>query len=297
MHKLIKATAVIFLAASLAACGAQGASLTSGKYKKAPKMAFGDYPKVDGSTSHIPLALALMQEITGCTEAEAESVTAFTRTNPSHVALSVGEADILIAYEASEPTKKDIDNYASFEIQPIGTDALVFLVNEDNPVQSITSDELRGIYTGIITNWKHVGGSDQEIMAFQRNERSGSQALMQKLVMGDIAMVEPSDDLVEVEMSRLINAIGSFDASANAIGFSVFYYANNMYEVPGVRLIAVDGIMPSNETIKSGEYPHTDGFFCVLPDNPTTNARKIADWLISDEGQAFIMEKGYVPVR
>ena len=266
-----------------------------------PRMSCEDYPKVDGSTATLPLALALMQAVTGCSEAKAESATFFHTTDSSYEALAGSEyypvTDMLLAYEASDTTKRELAGYNEFQIIAIGRDALVFLVNEDNPVQSLTSAQLRDIYAGKITNWKELGGDDQEIMAFQRQELSGSQTLMKKLLMKGVEMAAPRDGMVSLEMRGLVDAIGSFDASANAIGYSVYYYAHNMYDLPGVRLLAVDGVIPSNETIQSGAYPYINEFFCVLPRFPAPNAKLIADWLVSAEGQAFIRENGYVPVH
>lgn len=303
MKKIITTiTVTLMLIAALAGCVQQPVETQQEKSTSAPelinmpKMSLNDYPKIDGSTANLPLALALIQAVTGCDQKAAENATFFTTTDPSYESLVSGEADMLLAYEASDTTKRELMGYDSLEIQPIGRDALVFLVNEDNPVQSITSDQLRGIYSGEITNWKQIGGDDLEIMAFQRQEKSGSQTLMKKLVMSDVDMIEAEENMIAIEMRGLIDVIGSFNASSNAIGYSVYYYAHNMYEIPDVRLISVDGIMPSNETIQSGEYPYINEFFCVLPKNPKQNARLIADWLVSDEGQFFIKENGYVSV-
>jgi ATP-binding cassette subfamily B protein len=70
------------------------------------------------------------------------------------------------------------------QIETLARDGLVFVVNENNPVNSLTTEQIRKIYTGEITNWKEVGGNDAEIIPIQRNEGAGSQALMIKLIMG-----------------------------------------------------------------------------------------------------------------
>ena len=272
----------------------------TGKYPNIPHMSLGEYPKVDGSTAYIPLGMALMQAVTGCTPAEAESATVFSTTDISYQALVGAEgfekADILLAGGASDATKKEVVGYDQLQIESIGRDALVFLVNEKNPVQSLTADQLRSIYAGKITNWKDVGGQDQPILAFQRQEKSGSQTRMKKF-MGDVKLAAPPEEMIMMEMRGLVDAIGGFDASQNALGYSTYYYAHNMYELPGVKLLAVDGVMPSNETIQSGAYPYVSDFYCVLPKEPTSNAQLLRDWLVSEEGQAFVAENGYVPVR
>ena len=81
---------------------------------------------------------------------------------------------LIIAYEAPESVKEELKADGDpLDQKAIGRDALVFIVNEDNPVQSLTRQQLKDIYAGTITNWKDVGGKDQEIIAFQRRADSG----------------------------------------------------------------------------------------------------------------------------
>ena len=89
-----------------------------------------------------------------------------------------------------------------YEMTPIATDALVFVVNASNPVNHITKEQLQKIYTGEITNWKQLGGNDVKIEAFQRNAESGSEVLMEKLVMSGLTMVKPPEGYAISEMGR-----------------------------------------------------------------------------------------------
>ena len=92
-------------------------------------------------------------------------------------------AQLLIVYEAPEYVKEELaEADAKLEQKAIGRDALVFIVNEENPVQSLTQQQLRDIYAGRITSWKDVGGADAPIVAFQRGVDSGSQTLFKKLL-------------------------------------------------------------------------------------------------------------------
>jgi len=256
-----------------------------------------DYPKVDGSTATIPLATALMQYATGCSEQEAEAAIDFSTTDYSYYALDKGFADLLLVYEASDKVKEELDIPKAFDIRPIGKDALVFIVNADNPIKSLTTKQIQDIYSGKITNWKEVGGQDLPIAAFQRPELSGSQTMIQKLVMGDIPMAEAPSEFVSASMGDLISDIASYDNSANALGYSVFYYAKNMNALPGLKFIAVDGVMPSETSIAADAYPFVNAFFGVLPKKPDPNAELLLDWLLTGNGQDFIASCGYVPVR
>ena len=255
-----------------------------------------NYPRVDGSTATIPLAIGLMQSITGCSEADAESATNFSMTDPSYYALAKGDADLLLVYEAATATRADLDVDLTMDVREIGLDALVFIVNADNPVESLTADQIRGIYSGTIKNWKDVGGKDEEIVAFQRPELSGSQTLMLELMMKDTQMVAPSKEILAESMADVIDDIASYDNSANAIGYSVYYYAKNMYTQPDLKFIAVDGVLPSNDSINSGEYGYSHPFYGILPLSPTPEASLILDWLLTPDGQKLIEDCGYVPI-
>jgi ABC-type phosphate transport system substrate-binding protein len=182
------------------------------------------------------------------------------------------------------------------DMHPVGLDALVFITNTDNPVDSLTIDQIRGIFSGEITNWKEVGGLDAPITAFQRPELSGSQTLMLNLCMGEVPMAPVEQIVVSNTMEDVINDIAAYDNSANAIGYSVYYYAKNMYTFPNLKFITVDGVTPTNETINSGEYPFINPFYAILPkENAKPMAQKMVAWLESYEGQVFVSQCGYVP--
>ena len=187
-------------------------------------------------------------------------------------------------------------DYPALDMEPVGKDALVFLVNDKNPVESVTREQLIGIFTGEITNWKEVGGNDQEIKAFRRPETSGSQTLMRLLLIGDKEMVDERLETVST-MDGIISRMTDYDNSSNALGYSVFYYASAMFQQPGLKFLKVDGVEPSNETIASGEYPLVNAFYCVTNEQSSEEAIAIRDWLTGGQGQRFVEECGYVPVN
>ncbi|MCL2696068.1 MAG: substrate-binding domain-containing protein, partial [Clostridiales bacterium] len=248
------------------------------------------------STATIPLAIALVREFTGCAQEQAEAKGNFSSTDYSYEALADGDADLLLVYEASEQTKVKLNVEQNFDITPIGLDALVFIVNADNPVNALTTAQIQDIYSGKITNWKELGGKDLPIFAFQRPNLSGSQTMMQKLVMGDISVAQAPSEFIEGDMAGLIRRIASYDNTANAIGYSVYYYAKNMYALPGLKFIAVDGVAPSETNIAARKYPFINEFFAVLPQNAAGNPKLLRDWLLTDDGQVFVQSCGYVPI-
>lgn len=259
-----------------------------------------NFPRMDGSTSTIPLGQAIASVLLGEPRDQVAELAMFNKTSQSYRNLMNGDADILIAAEPSASIFEELKTAGfEYEMTPFATDALVFIVNENNPVTNLTTEQVQKIYTGEITNWKEVGGADIKIEAFQRNETSGSQALMVKLVMKDLTMATPPEGYTVGEMEGLISAVKSFDGSASALGYTVYYYADDMAMAKGLKILSIDGVQPSDETIASGAYPYLNPYYVVIAanaeeDNP---ARIMYNWLLSPEGQNLIKTEGYVPVN
>ena len=262
-----------------------------------PKVDVNDYPRVDGSTATLPLSYRLMEAATGVDEDAAKLAIRHNKTTESFYALVDGRTDLLLVYEPSQ----DAWDYAkeqgvALEVQAIGYDAPVFLINDGNPVESLTHDEIVGIYTGKITNWKDVGGDDTDIVAYQRVENSGSQVMMRAQVMQGAEMVDAPREFRTSEMGELVDAIASYRNTANSIGYSVYYYIDNMYMKEGIKLLKVNGVTPTNATIASGEYPYRQPFYAVIrADAPEdAPARQLYNWLATREGRQLVEDAEYV---
>ena len=262
-----------------------------------------EFPITDGSTACIPLIAQIMADTTGMDLETAQScvntnTTAWAWRNLSLYGGNEGDATkLIIAYEAPESVKEEMAAEGDpLDQKAIGRDALVFIVNDDNPMQSLSQQQIKDIYAGKITNWKEVGGADSPIVAFQRGEDSGSQTLFQKLLIQGGELMEAPTELAPTEMGGLVDRIAEFNHSANAIGFSVYYYIDQMYSKPGLRLLAVDGVLPSNESIADQRYPLCNAFYAAVRQDSAegTPERKVYDWLSTDAGRACIVKSGYV---
>lgn len=256
-----------------------------------------NFPRLDGSTSMVPLGQAVASVLLGESREEVSDLVQFNRTTQSFRNLMNGDCDLLIVGEPNAAVYREMEE-AGFEadMAAIASDALIFVVNADNPVDNLTTEQLRQIYTGEITNWSEVGGNDALIMAFQRNEDAGSQALMRKLVMGDVPMAEAPTEFTIGSMGMLMEVVKSYDNSANAIGYSVYYYANDMEMAQGLKILSIDGVAPSAETIRSGAYPHLNAYYCVIPTDTAQDSpsRILYEWLMTEEGQRLLALEGYV---
>ena len=268
-----------------------------------PILGINDFPITDGSTACIPLIAQIMADTTGMDLETAQScvntnTTAWAWRNLSLYGGNEGDATkLIIAYEAPESVKEEMAAEGDpLDQKAIGRDALVFIVNDDNPMQSLSQQQIKDIYAGKITNWKEVGGADSPIVAFQRGEDSGSQMLFQKLLIQGGELMEAPTELAPTEMGGLVDRIAEYNNSANAIGFSVYYYIDQMYSKPGLRLLAVDGVLPSNESIADQRYPLCNAFYAAVRQDSAegTPERKVYDWLSTDAGRACIEKSGYV---
>lgn len=302
LKRLSCAALALVLALPLAACGGQQAASTPTPGADGGAVVFTreNMPRLDGSTATAPLAQAAAAVLLGESEEDVADLIDFSRTTESYRQLMQGNADLLIAAEPNAAVFDEMEE-AGFEVQmePLATDALVFMVNEDNPVDSLTTEQLRGIYSGEITNWSEVGGADLDIVPFQRNAESGSQVLMEKLVMDGAEMTEPPEGYMIASMVGLMDAVKEYDNSSNAIGYSVYYYAHDMQMAGGLKLLKIDGVAPEAATIRSGEYPFLNPYYVAMnaaePEGSMT--RVLYDWLLGPDGQKLVDMKGYVSVN
>ncbi|MCL2638220.1 MAG: substrate-binding domain-containing protein [Oscillospiraceae bacterium] len=267
-----------------------------------PSLTVEQLPVIDGSTANIPLAEALVALMLNIPRSDAAELINFNGTNDSYINLMYdwSECSLIISYEPPPSVVEEAEMYNfEWELAPIGRDALVFIVNESNPVQNITTEEARAIYTGEITNWSELGGNDVDIEPFQRNETSGSQTLFIKLVMGDTPPMEPDIKYLSGGMGLLIESVASYNNTGAAIGFSVYFYAQNMNPNDGLKFLSIDGVAPTRETIQNGEYPHVNDFYAGIAASAPADSveRQILNWLQSEEGRMLIEHEGYALIN
>lgn len=256
-------------------------------------------PRLDGSTSTAPLAEAVCSVLLGESRESVADLVRFNKTTTAYYNLISGHADLLIVGEDNaEILEEKARRGFEWEREPFATDAFVFVVNEDNPVDSITIDEARRIYAGEITNWRELGGEDTKIIPFQRNQDAGSQNLMEKLVMQGIPMMEAPPGFIVATMGQLMEAVKGYDNSPGAIGYTVYYYAEEMKMAQGLKILALEGVAPSPETIRTKEYPLLNPKYVVIPADAPKDApnRILFNWLLGEEGQQLVAREGYVAV-
>ena len=255
------------------------------------------WPRIDGSTATIPLTAALVDFIAFALDHQPPE---HSTTPYAYYKLINGLADLIfVTYPSENEFKMASDEGIELEIIPVVKDALVFLVNVENPVNNVSLSDLRDIYTGKITSWDAVGGARESIVPYQRNADSGSQTLFLKLLMDGRTPMTPPTEWIPETMGGLVESVSYYDNAKSALGYSVFYFVNDMYKNDQFKLLGIDGVAPTRDSIMSGEYPLDDCYYAVMrKDTPADSPlRSIVDWLLSDAGQDLAVSAGYIPLK
>ena len=249
-----------------------------------------NYPRTDGSTSTLPLDNAIREAICGPDYTPASHST----THTAFYRLIHKSRDLIFSVPISpEQEKQAKDADVTIEQYAISKEAFVFVLNAENPVDALTQDQLRRIYSGKITNWKEVGGDDAPITAFQRNEDSGSQNYI-KTFMGDTPLMDAPSTMRPGSMGALMDAIALYDNAKYSIGYSYYAYAANMYGTgTELKFVAVDGVYPDEATIADDTYPLLPRNYAIIRGDAPQTARDLVRWILSPEGQKIVAENGY----
>ncbi len=184
---------------------------------------------------------------------------------------------------------------------PIGREAFVFFVNVNNPVTGLTVEQIQRIYTGEVTNWQDVGGRNQKIRAYQRDEGSGSQTALQQVMAGLPLMPPDREELVD-GMGGIISRVAAYRNYDGALGFTFRFYSNEMVGNDQIRLLALNGVAPTKETIRDGSYPISSYFYAITaapigqpaPEETNPTLKAFLDFCRSEQGQWIVEEAGYV---
>lgn len=167
----------------------------------------------------------------------------------------------------------------------IAKDGLVIIVNPDNPINDLSLNQIRDIYTASITNWSQLGGPDHNVHLITREEGSGTRSAFEELVMGD-AEITPKGIVQDSNGSvRLLVA-----DDPNAIGFISLGIADE-----SVKTLDLDGVTPSRESIMEGTYSLSRPFLFVALEEPEGQTKHFIDFVLSKEGQKILSDEGLVP--
>jgi phosphate transport system substrate-binding protein len=274
-----------------------------------------NFPRLDGATALYPIYAAFVQAVyPGKESIASEWISPFTGrsiptsivevngTSEAYINLIKGEADIIFcAAPSDDQIETAKERGITYNLTPIGKEAFVFFVNSRNPISNLTTEQIKGIYTGKITNWNQVGGRNEKIIVYQRTKNSGSQTMLEQIMAGE-KIIEPltEEGLVIPFMGGIIEKTAytaDYRNFNSAIGYSFLFYTTQMVRNNGIKLLSIDGVFPSFEVIQTGKYPFADYFYAVTTNTKNKNINVFIEWILSEQGQYLIERTGYVPIR
>ena len=210
-------------------------------------------------------------------------------------ALINGTTEICMASRPMKPDEKRKlrDRYQSMGIEiPVAKDGLSIYLHEQNPVKELSFEQLRDIYTGAITNWKQVGGSDAQIVLYGRENSSGTYVYFKDNVLLGRDYSARCQTLPGT--AAVVNAVAK---DPNGIGYGGAAYAKGIRDCAVKKNASSAAVLPSAATIKDGSYPVTRDLYLYTRVKPAGEAKKFIDYVLSPEGQAVAIQVGYFPVR
>jgi len=259
----------------------------------------GDLPVLDGAAALVPVYAAIVDNVypEGCVSYEGGefssdnyygvnfadgSAMVYNNTVRGYKAIVDGTTDILFcAGPSAEQKQYAADQGVELVYVPVGLEGFVFFVNSENPVEDLTTDQIRKIYAAEYTNWNQVGGPNRIINPVTRLAGSGSQSAFESF-MKDTPVGRKS----------------IFAFTGGSIGFSFRFYMDGMVGNSGVKMLKLNGVYPSAENIQNRTYPIVAQFYAIYrADNENENIPLLIDWLLSPEGQELIEESGYVKIN
>lgn len=237
---------------------------------------------VSGSTTLMPIAEQAAEEYTE--EHPQDSVLVSGMGSSAGIeAVHVGTAQI---GTSSRDLKDEELKYELTDV-PVAHDGIAVIVNPQNPVKNITTQQLRDIFSGKITNWKQLGGEDLTIERVNRDEASGTREAFQKIVMGDSkfdtdAVVLPGTGQVRQVVSRTRGAIG---------------YISVGFVTSEVHAVSIDNIKPTRTNVAKGVYPIARELHFFIKGTPQGLTKSYIDFVLSPQIQnGAVVEAGFVPV-
>lgn len=264
-----------------------------------------EMPIIDGSTSTHPFTRAVYQNLFYNGLSHEMFPRKHSKSHASYERLINGEVDMIFAsvYPASDILQLAEQKGVELELIPIAYDAMIFFTNADNPQTGLTQAQITDIYVNnAYDNWSELGGCDAKLYPYCRNNDSGSHAQMERHFLNGAQIHPEVQKETSYTMSNVLTdvmAAQTENPKGYGLGYSIFYYFNNMdmiYDTKTyLKLLEVDCVMPTDETIADGEYPLSNNTYIVLrADTPKDSAaRKLAEFMLTDEGQDCVEAAGF----
>lgn len=267
-------------------------------------------PVIDGSTSTYPFTTAVYGRLFYNGVMSPAMPRQHSKSHVSYERLISGEADMIFAsvYPASDILALAKEKGVELELIPIAYDAQVFFTNAENSTDNLTIDQISNIYVNnAYVNWKELGGPDALLYPYCRNNDSGSHAQMERYFLngGEIneTIRRENTSRMMASILRDVNEAKTDDPKGYALGYSIYYYYQLISQLEYgdglLKLLAINGVKPTDETIADGSYPLSNNTYVVLrKDTPKdAPARKLAEFMLTEAGQECVSAAGFGPLK
>ncbi len=250
--------------------------------------AFAGKAVLEGSTTVLPIAQKAAEMFMMNNPGEDLSV----RGGGSGVGIASiidGTCDIADASRAVKPAEleKAAKKGRDLKAHIIAMDGISHIVHPSNTVTGLTREQIRKIYTSRVTNWKEVGGPDLKIVVISRDSASGTFEAFSELVLAK-KKVRP-DAIMQASSQGVASIVARTPGAIGYVGLG--------YVTPAVKAIAVDGVMPSKESVLRNKYSISRPLFMYTNGTPQGTIKKFIDFLKGPEGQKIVGEEGFVPLK
>ncbi|MEN9401499.1 MAG: Phosphate-binding protein PstS 1 precursor, partial [Verrucomicrobiota bacterium] len=201
-----------------------------------------------------------------------------------------GTAQIGMSSRRAKPTEMSAATAKGVTMKPtiVAFDGIGVIVNQGNPLSALTKRQVEQIFAGDITDWSQVGGSPGPISIYTRNTSSGTYADFKELAMKKRDYASSSQKMAGNE--QIASEVAK---NPNGIGYVGLAYLHD----PGIKTVAIDGAVPTEESVIARKYPYARPTFYYTNGEPQGEAAKFVDFTLSDEGQKVVRKVGFVPVR
>lgn len=199
-----------------------------------------------------------------------------------------GEADIALASRGLNPAEIKLlsERYGTLGVQfLIAKDALSIYTHPTNPVQNLSWSDIQGIFSGKLSNWKEVGGSDMPIQVYIRPPNSGTHGFFRERVLENAPFTETARVVPTNEAMAM-----SVSSDRGAIGFGGIGYTE------GVKHPSIEGVVPAIDQVRRNRYPLTRYLYFITLSNPSGLTKQFIDWVLSQPAQRIIEQEGYISI-
>ena len=203
---------------------------------------------------------------------------------------SAGEGTVAIGMASREIKASELETYADLKVFTIAYDGIAVVTNPDVALDSLTLDQVRGIFSGEITNYSQVGGADATIVVVSREEGSGTRAAFEELAMTVNKEVAPMFEkaLLQQSNGQVRTTVAT---TPNAIGYLSFGFLDS-----SVKGVPIDGIEPTVANVKAGSYPIVRPLNMMTNGEPSAEAKAFLDYILGMDGQAIVAEE-YITIQ